>query len=45
MAYHYQRAGLLIRNEESYQITQEGREALGLGAAEMQRKVDAIIPS
>ncbi len=45
MAYHYQRAGLLNRYEESYQITQEGREALVLGAAEMQRKVDAIIPS
>ena len=45
MAYHYQRAGLLTRNEESYQITQMGREALELGAEAMQREVDATIPT
>lgn len=44
MAYHYQRAGFLTRREEAYQITPEGRKALGLGAEAMQRKVDAIIP-
>jgi len=45
MAYHYQRAGLLLRHEESYQITQQGKDALALGAEAMQQKVDATIPS
>lgn len=45
MAYHYHRAGLLTRTEESYAITQKGRDALTLGASEMQRTVDAIIPA
>ena len=43
MAYHYQRAGLLTRDQEIYRITPQGREVVGLGAEAMQRLVDATI--
>ena len=43
MAYHYQRAGLLTRDQDIYCITPQGREVVELGAEAMQRLVDATI--